>query len=348
MSVDVSGTPRSRIEEGKARITIAIVWRMCSLPGDPNPGGLCNSPFREDRTPSFSISEDGRYWKDFGTCEGGDVIGFLAKAKGIHDAEAFVLFLKIIGESSGDAGQATAAATKRSRPPLVIKGLESCTDEDVERISKLRLIPGEGLQIAIERRLLFACNNEFQGRCFVITDDARRNAICRRLDGKRFHSRSGDEGPKSKCWKGAQANWPIGIAQTSGYRSIALCEGMPDLLAAFWLAYAGGVESLVAPVAMTSASCNVHADALPLFRGKRVRIFGHADDAGRPAVIRWAQQLQSVQAEVDQFRLSGLVRGDDQPVKDLNDFILADHQKSGCSPALIAGVFDFAYERNAQ
>ncbi len=41
---------------------------------------------------------------------------------------------------------------------------------------------------------------------------------------------------------------------------------------------------IASPVAMLGASQRIHADALPMFTGKRVRIFGHDDDAGR---ARW-------------------------------------------------------------
>jgi hypothetical protein len=218
----------------------------------------------------------------------------------------------------------------------------------LQRIATLRSIPIEGLRLASERKLLFRYWYPHQGQCLVITDDARRNAICRRLDGKPFQDRDPETGQitqkKSKCLKGSEANWPIGIAQSNGFAAIALCEGI-DVLSAFWLAYAGAAESLVAQVCMTGASCRIHEDALPLFRGKRVRIFGHADAAGQAAVQRWAGQLRTVQAEVDGFDFSGLVKTDDSPVKDLNDFILADHKRSGCAIEIVSSAFDFALER---
>jgi hypothetical protein len=99
------------------------------------------------------------------------------------------------------------------------------------------------------------------------------------------------------------------------------------------------------PVCMTGASCRIHPEALPLFRGKRVRIFGHVDAAGQSAVQKWADQLQAVQAEVDAFDFSGLRKSDGSSVKDLNDFIEADHKKSGCGIEVTTGAFDFALER---
>ena len=75
---------------------------------------------------------------------------------------------------------------------------------------------------------------------------------------------------------------------------------------------------------MLGASQRIHADALPMFAGKRVRIFGHDDEAGRGAVERWAVQLATVGADVDAFTFAGLVQTDGQPVKDLNDSLSMD------------------------
>jgi hypothetical protein len=356
MSATVSAAPRTRIDEAKAKLTIPVLWRMFNLRGDP--GSPCRSPFREDRSPSFSVFDDGRRWIDHATAERGDAIDFLAKIKGISNASAFIELLSM----ADGAAQQPASTMHRSeakpepRPGPKLEGIEPCSPDDLWQIAKLRSIPLGGLRLAHERKLLFAFSHPCQGRCWLVTDDVRRNAISRRLDGKPFVDQDPNTGEtsekKSKCWKGSEANWPIGIAQASGFPAIALCEGMPDFLAAFWLAYAGAVESLVAPVCMTGSSCNIHADALPQFRGKRVRIFGHADETGQGAVRRWAKQLQSVEAEVDGFFFEDkannlqLVKADGSPVKDLNDFLLADHKASNCGIEVTTGAFDFALERS--
>ncbi len=76
MNAATSVTPRTRIEEAKARFAIPVLWRMFNLRGDP--GSPCRSPFREDRSPSFSVFDDGRRWIDHATAERGDAIDFLA------------------------------------------------------------------------------------------------------------------------------------------------------------------------------------------------------------------------------------------------------------------------------
>lgn len=345
MSAGTSVMPRSRILEAKQRFSIPVLGRIFNLPWKP--AKSCRSPFREDRSPSFSVSEDGQRWCDFATGERGDVIDFLAKVRGISSAEAFVELLKMTETQPQVANRPETKPERREGPKL--DGIEPCSNGDLWEIAELRSIPIVGLRLALARKLLFAYQDDYQGRCWLITDDARRCANYRRLDGKRFHFREATpdqkEGPKSRCVRGSEASWPIGIAQSSGLGAIALCEGAPDFLASFALAYGGAVEMLVAPACMTGASCRIHEDALPLFRGKRVRIFGHADEAGRGAVQRWAEQLQEVQAEVDYYSFDGLLKTDGSPVNDLNDFLLVDRAASGCAPELVRGVMDFALER---
>lgn len=52
----------------------------------------CRSPFRAERTPSFSISPDKNVWYDFGASEGGDTITFVEKAENcsFHEAVEFL------------------------------------------------------------------------------------------------------------------------------------------------------------------------------------------------------------------------------------------------------------------
>ena len=66
------------IEEIKARLDIPTVWRLLSLPGEPNKS--CTSPFRQDRHPSFSVFDGGRRFRDHASGEAGMVIDFICLA----------------------------------------------------------------------------------------------------------------------------------------------------------------------------------------------------------------------------------------------------------------------------
>ena len=121
-----------------------------------------------------------------------------------------------------------------------------------------------------------------------------------------------------------------------------LCEGGPDLLAAHHFIHAHGREADTAAVAMLGAGNKIPADALPQFADrnipeacypvqwpepgepvqfpcKHVRIFAHADNPGRTAAKKWAEQLESAGATVDAADFTGLLMADGSPVKDLND-----------------------------
>lgn len=48
---------------------------------------MCSSPLRRDRTPSFAVYDDGR-WYDYGTSEGGDVFKYVMLRDGVEFREA--------------------------------------------------------------------------------------------------------------------------------------------------------------------------------------------------------------------------------------------------------------------
>jgi hypothetical protein len=97
VSVAASPMPRTGIEEAKAGFTIPVLWRLFNLRGDP--GSPCRSPFREDRSPSFSVCYEGRGWRDHATAEAGGAVEFLAKIKGISNEEAFIELLNLVDET---------------------------------------------------------------------------------------------------------------------------------------------------------------------------------------------------------------------------------------------------------
>lgn len=194
------------------------------------------------------------------------------------------------------------------------------TKAEIKIVAELRGLSDEGVSLAVEAGLLF-CIGLREGRAWVITDSRRINAQARRLDGGNW-VRIGDK----KAWTlpGSNASWPIGIREAQSFENIALVEGGPDLLAAYHLIWIADQETSVAPVAMLG-SMPISEQALPLFKNKRVRLFGHYDDkAGAISETTRGLQLRKAGARVDRYDLSGFKTSNGMPVKDLCDFAHVD------------------------
>lgn len=101
-----------RIAEAKERLSIFSLGAM--LYPEWRAGRVCRAPWREDRSPSFSVSADGSLWNDFAAGEGGDAVDFLARAKGISASEAAREFIQMAGGSGSSTPSKPAL-----RPRLV-------------------------------------------------------------------------------------------------------------------------------------------------------------------------------------------------------------------------------------
>jgi hypothetical protein len=154
---------------------------------------------------------------------------------------------------------------------------------------------------------------------WIITDSSRCNIQARRLDGKPW---DGIGGAKAKTLFGSQAAWPIGAADIGDRPIVVLTEGGPDFCCVLLVAWFEGLPAdAVAPVTMTGAGNAIPADALLLFRGKRVRIIEHRDAPGIEAGELWSKQLWGAGAvQVDGFRFEEVKMRCNSHVKDLADF----------------------------
>jgi CHC2 zinc finger len=315
----------STLSDAKARLNIHALWTHFNYPGGPKTN--CRSPFRDDAKPSFSVNADGTLWNDFSTGEAGDAVDFFQRATGLSQKDSCRKFIELAGGHIAPLPRMTSsrlqAVEVKSRP--IFPDFSTGTAADFKQLASLRNIGREGLEFASERGLLwFATLKDCPS--WIVTDSVRVNAQARRMDGQQWEH----IGAKAWTLPGSWASWPIGITESKNSPAIALCEGGPDLLSAHYLAlweqapHCTKLGAQCSPVAMLGASQRIHPDALPMFAGKRVRIFGHDDEAGRGAVERWAVQLASVGANVDAFSFAGLRQADGKPVKDLNDSLLMD------------------------
>ena len=89
--------PIITLAEAKERIRIPDLWRELGLEGEPKKH--CRCPFHEDRSPSFSIFDDGKGWKCHAGCGEGSAVDFLVKAKGLSDEEACIEILRRAGSN---------------------------------------------------------------------------------------------------------------------------------------------------------------------------------------------------------------------------------------------------------
>lgn len=85
------------LEELKDRLDIRdIVSRYTPLKRSGK-NWMGRSPFRRERTPSFSVSPDRNLWYDFGASEGGDIVRFIEKVENMSFHEAVEFLAQIAG-----------------------------------------------------------------------------------------------------------------------------------------------------------------------------------------------------------------------------------------------------------
>ncbi|MGA2556666.1 MAG: CHC2 zinc finger domain-containing protein [Verrucomicrobiota bacterium] len=301
--------------DAKNRLRIPALWQHFGFGGEPKTS--CRCPWRDDHKPSFSVHPAGNLFHDFATGESGDQVDFFQRASGLPQKEACREFMEIAGGSI--ISTPPPPITPRTEPARLKPSFPDFgkgSPADVRHLSALRSISADAVKLVQARGLLWFTTLK-DCPAWIVTDCARLNAQARRMDGKLWEHIEA----KAYTLPGSWAAWPIGIKEAQPFPVIAFCEGGPDLLAAFHFIDCEGRERDCATVAMLGAGLDIHEDGLPLFAGKRIRIFGHDDDsgAGDNAVDRWAWQLTRAGADVDAFDFAGLVKTDGSPVKDLND-----------------------------
>jgi len=213
----------------------------------------------------------------------------------------------------------TAAEQRKTWPPF-----EPPHDhpQAMEALARLRHVSVDGVKLMAARGLLYFAGLKDKP-AFIVTDAARVNAQARRMDGRQWEGIAA----KAQPLPGFCAAWPVGARESLAMPFVLLCEGV-DILAAHHFIHAHGRTADTAAVAILGAPNSIHADALPLFAGKRVRIMAHADEAGRAAAAKWKSELDLVGAHVDAADFTGLLMADGTPAKDLNDLTRIDPKQA--------------------
>lgn len=268
----------------------------------------CPSPLRPDHNPSWGIiqREGGWYFKDHGNDDSGDEVTLIARLKGWDEQRDFKRIVDFYGETANKTGPAEQLTVDYPQPPASppdLSGYSPGTEEQLRRLSLLRSISVEALQLASERGFLIF------GRCFNcevfgLKDSSGALAEVRRLDGQLFPAFNSLPAHKSHTVRGSRKSWPLGLLESTTAPSIVLVEGLPDFLAAFDFMLREGKVNTVAPVTMLSATVSIEDTALEHFHNKRVRMFPHNDAAGIKAAENWTEQLTGIASTIDYFNFS--------------------------------------------
>ena len=331
--------PETEIERIKALpIADYLTARGLKFHGSGNTRkALC--PFHDERTPSFTIDVAKNLWHCFGCGAGGDLIALEQRFTG-------ALFADAARQLRADTGEAhhigpivhkvlkKAAHHTRPEPkPKPPADFHRGTRQELQAVARLRCLSEAALSLADKLGLL-----RFGTVCgyhsWIVTDKSGRIMEARRMDDKPFPAFGTVSKRKSHALKNSAKCWPVGIASEGidldSIDAILVCEGMPDLLAGLHFieramandSKAGKRYHLLPVAILGRCNATLHNDALARFRGKRVRIYPHADGdgGGLTAARRWAMEIAKAgSGTVDWFDFRGLTRKDGKPVNDLND-----------------------------
>ncbi len=262
--------------QAKAAYTIFDLWPVLNLPGEPR--ASCRSPFRDERNASFSIFDQGRAWKDHGTGEGGDLVEFVRVATGWSHAEIREWFMERLGIDHRDPPRRVNTLPAEARAIQFPGELVTGTEETWERFAEARGLSCPAVWTAVHTGVLRFTKAEGQ-RCSVVTDDARRAAEFRRLDGETFRN-----GKKAYPLPGVDKTWLPGADLIAGDADILITEGATDFLTAFdkYVVYrkAGGPRRWC-PMALLGSKCKrIDPELLERVRGRHVRLVPDADKDG--------------------------------------------------------------------
>jgi hypothetical protein len=298
-------------DEARRKFTIPDLWPMLQLEGQPK--ASCRSPFRDDRSPSFSIFDDGKAWCDHGTGEGGDTIEFIKTALQSDYKAVRQWLVERMGVT-----QPISAAPK-ANPGITQKRiqwpsrLEKCSGDDWRQLADARGYSHQAIHLMDQCGALRFTDLEGH-RAFVVTDERMRIAEIRRLDGKDWGT-----GKKAFPLKGVEKSLLLGspmIEQPT--ERVMLLEGATDYLSAIDLytqyRRKHGGKTCWVPVALLGANCRkLHPEDARRIRGKYVRIVPDGDEAGDQMADHWRDLLRSHGCTIDVVNLP--------PQTDLSDHL---------------------------
>ena len=284
-------------QQARESITITQAWKMLGLQGEPK--ATCRSPWRDEKSPSFSIYGNDRKWKDHGEQIGGDVVEFIKHAIG-GDYSAVREWLQ------PRIGMIEAPRTP-AKAPVMPKSIQypAATTEGTARHWRALAVARGFYQTTVEILAKFGMVKfmHHEGKnCFIVTDATNRNAEIRRIDKQPFGN-----GKKAYPLTGVDKSWLVGAAflDHSPEAHVLLVEGATDFLTAWDLnvlyrRQLGRPAPKWVPVALLGAGCKaLHPDCAALLAGRHVRLVPDGDTAGDQMRGHWEALLLKNGCTVD-------------------------------------------------
>lgn len=286
---------RDILKQAKESITIPQAWKMLGLKGEPK--SSCCSPWRDEKTPSFSIYENDTKWKDHGEQIGGDVVGFVRRSLGCD-------FQGVMDWLASRIANAPTVPTMTTKKPKRIQFPTTPTEGEERHWQALansrQLDPLTVRFLASFGMVKFLHHNGMN--CYVVTDATGRNAEIRRINKQAFPT-----GKKAYPLAGVDKSWLIGadILRDTPQADVLLVEGATDFLTAWDLnvryrKQAGSPRAKWLPVALLGAGCKaLSPDCAKLLAGRHVRIVPDGDKAGAEMLDHWSRQLAALGCTID-------------------------------------------------
>jgi hypothetical protein len=316
----ISNNLGARISAAKESVSIADAWTRLGLP-DPPPEGnrLVRSPIREERTPSFSIFQGGRRWKDHGDRTSGDLLDFVQAATGEDGPAAIQRVLEWAGDVAPLSGHGATSSSPPPQSPTSPGKTRIISDErardirrferslwpefhdptqaDIEQIARVRKLDACAVHAIASAGLLKVAKHNWE-RVFVIRE--KLFAQWRPLSGELFAGKH-----KALNFKGSEGAFVGACLLGTDKQPALLIEGCVGLLEA--AALIGGAKNGWAwtAVAATSSDSKFSAapDLLAKLAGRRVRIIPDQDESGAKGAASWCDDLHAAGASVDFFDL---------------------------------------------
>lgn len=322
------------IDEAKARLRLPELCRLLNMPGEiPERDGQlarCIWPERHkhgDARKSFNFHQGLTRYRCFGCGAAGDGPDLISETQGIPPEEALKKFLALAGDEHGELSPATGARVHRAEPPSLADEwgdsdekrtkrkawpcLLCGTDSALAAVALLRALKPETMRDAQSMGWLRFCELA-QSKAWVLRSQCGRIAQARKLDGAMW--RRGEHEFKSWSLPGSCAAVPLGWETvTNDTHVVGIAEGGPDFLAIYQTIMEQNREDC-GLLGFLGASVRIAAPVVERLRGRRVRVFAHADEAGRRAAAEWSLQLTDAGCECDAFDFAAF------GVKDCNDF----------------------------